>query len=371
MAEPAAAADVRRLRTVAQVLTQLPKKLDRPMMIPLGSHAFIPGRIRHTNEVFVKLDDYYVQTSVHCARQSIARRVQRIESAHSCPPSKPVRDGVPSFIKQRPVDVAVPVSAEAADDAPPPGIPSSTVVHRTSDGTVHILEFPEPQVVERALERGPDLLPGTVTGVGGIAAATAESISCTPAAALFSADIDNRAPARPTLCHTADRSRTADVGERPCDGPTPVESLPTEAISARSRAGSGEGGQVRSELHHNADGTITILEFPDDEESSPVKATQPPHAVEPPVATLAGQVASLRTRGNAAFQRNHFAAAADLYSQCIDVIRNARETQAPGARDVQPQLHVLLTNRAATHLAQNKFALVVADATAAIAENAG
>ncbi|KJE96149.1 hypothetical protein CAOG_06514 [Capsaspora owczarzaki ATCC 30864] len=70
-------ADYRALR---QTLTSLTDKTSHPAMIPLGSLAFMPGRLVHTNEIMVLLgDNWFVERSAKQAAEIVLRREQFVD----------------------------------------------------------------------------------------------------------------------------------------------------------------------------------------------------------------------------------------------------------------------------------------------------
>ena len=68
----------RAVRTHAAV-KNLPKRLTHDIMIPLGPHAFTPGKLVHTNEVRVLLgDDIYCDRTAFQAKAIVRRRSKRL-----------------------------------------------------------------------------------------------------------------------------------------------------------------------------------------------------------------------------------------------------------------------------------------------------
>ena len=271
-AEPALR--VQALRDVAEVIKGLPAEAERQLMIPLGSHAFIPGRVKHTNEFYVKLDEHFVKMSALRARQSIARRVKRLEVEHGLP--------MTSSVPKQDLGGSKNNSTSDLDD---------------SDG-----DGPRPR---------------------------------SPHAQARDSGIVEQELAPPHQGHGGHQA-TEDT--------------------------------VRSEVHHNPDGTVTILEFHDETthgkptEAAPARPAPPPTGVE--------VVQSSRAKGNEAFRDKLFDLAATHYSTGINAIRDALRQHCSGTAgygDIDAtQLHVLLTNRAAAYVALENYSGAIRDATDAI-----
>ena len=61
-------------------LGELPKRTQHPIMVPLNSVAFMPGRLEHTNEVTVLLgDNYFAERSASQAQDILTRRIDSID----------------------------------------------------------------------------------------------------------------------------------------------------------------------------------------------------------------------------------------------------------------------------------------------------
>ena len=74
------------LRGVAELVSELPKRLTAPIMVPLGKHAFFPGQLQHTNEVTMNIGcGYYIECTAAHAAEVLDRRVQALErsAAHA------------------------------------------------------------------------------------------------------------------------------------------------------------------------------------------------------------------------------------------------------------------------------------------------
>lgn len=57
-------------------LETLPDKLTHEVMVPLGKLAYMPGHIKHTNEILCLLgDNWFVERSAKQAVQIIDRRI--------------------------------------------------------------------------------------------------------------------------------------------------------------------------------------------------------------------------------------------------------------------------------------------------------
>ena len=58
-------------------LETLPDRISHQVMVPIGKMAFLPGRIKHTNEVLCLLgDDWFVERSAKQAAQIVERRLK-------------------------------------------------------------------------------------------------------------------------------------------------------------------------------------------------------------------------------------------------------------------------------------------------------
>lgn len=58
-------------------LETLPDKVSHEVMVPFGKLAFIPGRVRHTNEILCLLgDNWFVERSAKQAAQMVERRIK-------------------------------------------------------------------------------------------------------------------------------------------------------------------------------------------------------------------------------------------------------------------------------------------------------
>lgn len=58
-------------------LETLPDKISHDVMVPLGRLAFVPGKIKHTNEILCLLgDNWFVERSAKQAAQIIERRIK-------------------------------------------------------------------------------------------------------------------------------------------------------------------------------------------------------------------------------------------------------------------------------------------------------
>ncbi|KAI9561547.1 hypothetical protein GHT06_012506 [Daphnia sinensis] len=58
-------------------LETLPDKVSHEVMVPLGKLAFIPGRVKHTNEILCLLgDNWFVERSAKQAAQMVERRIK-------------------------------------------------------------------------------------------------------------------------------------------------------------------------------------------------------------------------------------------------------------------------------------------------------
>ncbi|KAJ1980844.1 hypothetical protein H4R35_000953 [Dimargaris xerosporica] len=67
-------------RAVDQALATLPLETSYDAFIPLGSLAFMPGRLVHTNEVLILLgDNWFVERSASQARAMAQRRIQYVQ----------------------------------------------------------------------------------------------------------------------------------------------------------------------------------------------------------------------------------------------------------------------------------------------------
>lgn len=74
------------LRGVAELVSELPKRLTAPIMVPFGKHAFFPGQLQHTNEVTMNIGcGYYIECTAAHAAEVLDRRVQALErsAAHA------------------------------------------------------------------------------------------------------------------------------------------------------------------------------------------------------------------------------------------------------------------------------------------------
>ena len=69
-------------------LETLPDKISHQVMVPLGRLAFIPGRVKHTNEILCLLgDNWFAERSAKQAAQIVERRIKGSNRPHS-PESK-------------------------------------------------------------------------------------------------------------------------------------------------------------------------------------------------------------------------------------------------------------------------------------------
>ncbi|XP_046442483.1 RNA polymerase II subunit 5-mediating protein homolog [Daphnia pulex] len=58
-------------------LESLPDKVSHQVMVPFGSLAFVPGRVKHTNEILCLLgDNWFVERSAKQAAKIVERRIQ-------------------------------------------------------------------------------------------------------------------------------------------------------------------------------------------------------------------------------------------------------------------------------------------------------
>ena len=336
------------------MLKDLPKEVERPVMIPLGASAFIPGKIRHTNEVFVKLDQHYLKTSAFHARRSIARRVLRLEAQHSLPPSRPSPldrhhrhkhcSNQEENFAPKTGDIDPSATAPNGSTTTPellPGVAENTVVHRSDDGTVHILEFPSFE-----------------------AEVTATTGRTTQPAA--NGQKDSARQSSPPPQQQQGRRRQDEVLRAATGAPSTLP--PT---STREAADAAATSTPPSQVHHNADGTVTILEFPDAGPGQQPELLQQPSNLRSAaserslghVETVESEVSKLRLEGNEAFQQKDFETAIQNYTQCIEMASGPN--QPP---ELCGQLHVLLANRAASYTAVQKFSAAITDATQAIVE---
>lgn len=159
-------------------------------------------------------------------------------------------------------------------------------------------------------------------------------------------------------------------------------------------------GQPRAELQYNENGTITIMEFPDEiEESKNDKEidnmrfhNEKPKNKNAEVAIDEKQsesskcykdrcialVTACRMQGNHYFQQMKYTLAVEQYSLCIDTISNVTISSIPTTKttkaseiqiDLRKQLPIILTNRAAAYVALKKFKQAVVDATDALEKN--
>lgn len=76
-------ASLRRLRAEYEqlqvTLRNLPSKVEHDVMVPLCKNAFMPGKLRHTNEILVLLgDDTYAERSASQAAEIAARRTEHV-----------------------------------------------------------------------------------------------------------------------------------------------------------------------------------------------------------------------------------------------------------------------------------------------------
>ena len=383
------------LMAVDQVLKELPRDLDRPLLIPLAGSgpgagaglAFLPGTIRRTNEVLVPRetpandnsggrddDDGLVRISAYRARQRLARRIGRLQRnggveegrsggrARSNGDDKHESDA--KTLSQTATQMAALTSASTTVASSNVNDGADKNVINNNDGdddddTAHVLSSIRGQQPHNDGSRA-----RMVSGM--------------------TLNLDN-------------------------------DSLGQDFTSLE------HSDEIRSELIHNADGTITILEFSPEEDSERkslaegidhrkefprARATQSQHqpkqspqqekgegavdmavqigAIEeassskdPPSATQlsAGhqqqdQLALLREQGNSAFQKSEFQHAIDCYSQCLSIVRKSmRDTSKPASPNVAAQLHVLLTNRAAAYVGLRKWSWAIKDSTDAIIQN--
>ncbi|KAG0257768.1 uri1, prefoldin-like chaperone [Actinomortierella ambigua] len=67
-------------KALKETLQDLPKQTTHNIMVPLGSLAFMPGQLIHTNEVLVMLgDNWFVDRSAHQASEIVDRRVALVQ----------------------------------------------------------------------------------------------------------------------------------------------------------------------------------------------------------------------------------------------------------------------------------------------------
>lgn len=58
-------------------LETLPDKVSHEVMVPFGKLAFIPGRVKHTNEILCLLgDNWFVERSAKQSAQIVDRRIK-------------------------------------------------------------------------------------------------------------------------------------------------------------------------------------------------------------------------------------------------------------------------------------------------------
>lgn len=58
-------------------LESLPDKVSHQVMVPFGSLAFVPGTVKHTNEILCLLgDNWFVERSAKQAAKIVERRIQ-------------------------------------------------------------------------------------------------------------------------------------------------------------------------------------------------------------------------------------------------------------------------------------------------------
>lgn len=77
-------ARLRRLRAEYEqlqvTLRDLPSRVEHDVMVPLCKNAFMPGKLRHTNEILVLLgDNIFAERSASQAAEIAARRVAHVE----------------------------------------------------------------------------------------------------------------------------------------------------------------------------------------------------------------------------------------------------------------------------------------------------
>lgn len=69
-------------------LESLPDKVSHQVMVPFGSLAFVPGRVKHTNEILCLLgDNWFVERSAKQAAKIVERRIQGNPPDHLNPQS--------------------------------------------------------------------------------------------------------------------------------------------------------------------------------------------------------------------------------------------------------------------------------------------
>jgi len=63
------------------VLSDIPKKVSQLIMVPLGSVAFVPGHLIHTNEITVLLgENYFAKRSATQAQEIAQRRIEFLKT---------------------------------------------------------------------------------------------------------------------------------------------------------------------------------------------------------------------------------------------------------------------------------------------------
>ena len=60
-------------------LTDLMKKRKHGVMVPIGTKAFMPGLVTHTNQVTVAVgDDYFIKCTIPHGLEIVQRRLERM-----------------------------------------------------------------------------------------------------------------------------------------------------------------------------------------------------------------------------------------------------------------------------------------------------
>ena len=58
-------------------LKTLPDRVSHEVMVPLGKYAFIPGHLKHTNEILVLLgENWFAQRSAKQSAEIVRRRIE-------------------------------------------------------------------------------------------------------------------------------------------------------------------------------------------------------------------------------------------------------------------------------------------------------
>eukprot|EP00826_Nyctotherus_ovalis_P062971 TRINITY_DN9195_c0_g1_i3.p1 TRINITY_DN9195_c0_g1~~TRINITY_DN9195_c0_g1_i3.p1 ORF type:complete len:202 (-),score=56.29 TRINITY_DN9195_c0_g1_i3:37-642(-) len=71
---------IEQCKTAQKHMQELVLKVSHMGLIPINDYGFMPGKIKHTNELLVHLgDDYFVETSAHHAVSILDRRIEMLK----------------------------------------------------------------------------------------------------------------------------------------------------------------------------------------------------------------------------------------------------------------------------------------------------